>query len=112
MMKNYIFNVVIEEDIFPDGKKAYSAYCPALKGCNTWGYTPEEALANIKEAVEGYIECLIEQGKPIPADAIENETITPTIFDAKLRAKYDLRAEKYYSQDINQRLKKRRFPIN
>lgn len=86
-MKTYIFKVVIEEDSFPDGKKAYSAYCPALKGCNTWGYTPEEALANIKEAVEGHVECLIEHGEPIPADEIENEVISQTIFDTKLRVR-------------------------
>jgi len=34
-MKNYVFKVVIEEDEFPEGQKAYSAYCPALKRCNT-----------------------------------------------------------------------------
>jgi predicted RNase H-like HicB family nuclease len=87
IMKNYVFKVVIEDDQFPDGKKAYSAYCPVLKGCNTWGYTYEEALANIREAIEGHIECLLAQGEPIPADDIEQEDISPAIFDAKLRVK-------------------------
>ena len=32
------------------------AYCPALKGCVTQGRTEEEALANIKEAIELYLE--------------------------------------------------------
>lgn len=32
------------------------AYCPALKGCVTQGRTEEEAIANIKEAIELYLE--------------------------------------------------------
>jgi len=32
------------------------AYCPALKGCVTQGKTEEEALNNIKEAIELYLE--------------------------------------------------------
>lgn len=65
-MKSYIFSVVIEEDAFEDGRKAYHAYCPALKGCHTWGHTYEEALANIREAVELYVDDLIETGEDIP----------------------------------------------
>jgi predicted RNase H-like HicB family nuclease len=64
-MKTYIFKVVIEED--PKGDQmAYHACCPALKGCHTWGYTYEEALRNIREAVELYIEDLRESGESIP----------------------------------------------
>jgi predicted RNase H-like HicB family nuclease len=32
------------------------AYCPALKGCVTQGKTEEEAIANLKEAVELWLE--------------------------------------------------------
>jgi predicted RNase H-like HicB family nuclease len=32
------------------------AYCPALKGCVTQGRTEEEALTNLKEAIELYLE--------------------------------------------------------
>ena len=32
------------------------AYCPALKGCVTQGRTEEEAIKNIKEAIELYLE--------------------------------------------------------
>ena len=67
-MKSYIFTVAIKEDTFEDGSKGYHAYCPALKGCHTWGHTHEEALANIKEAVELYVEDLRESGEPIPVD--------------------------------------------
>jgi len=32
------------------------AYCPALKACVTQGQTEEEAIKNIKEAIELYLE--------------------------------------------------------
>ena len=67
-MNSYIFSVVVEEDNFEDGTKAYHAHCPALQGCHTWGHTPEEALMNIQEAVELYVEDLIEGADGIPVD--------------------------------------------
>ncbi len=67
-MKSHIFRVVIEEDQFEDGRKAYHAWCPALGGCHTWGHTEEEALANVREAIELYVEDLLDAGEPIPLD--------------------------------------------
>jgi predicted RNase H-like HicB family nuclease len=32
------------------------AHCPALKGCVTQGRTEEEAMSNIKEAIELYLD--------------------------------------------------------
>jgi len=66
-MKTYIFKVFIEGDP-KDDRMAYHAYCPALKGCHTWGYSYEEALRNIREAVDLYIEDLKENGEPIPEE--------------------------------------------
>ena len=40
--------------------------CPALPGCISQGRTREEALANIKEAIEGYMETTLELGRPLP----------------------------------------------
>jgi predicted RNase H-like HicB family nuclease len=34
----------------------FVASCPALKGCWSQGTTEEEALANIREAIEGWFE--------------------------------------------------------
>ena len=65
-MKTYLFTVVIEEDPFEDGKMAYHAYCPALKGASTWGYTREEALKNIREVVEMTTESMKGHGESIP----------------------------------------------
>ena len=80
-MKSYIFSVVAEEDKFEDGRDAYHAYCPALKGCHNWGTTYKEALVNIQEAVELYVEDLLEAANSIPVDS-ENGVIerdTPTV---------------------------------
>jgi predicted RNase H-like HicB family nuclease len=44
----------------------YHAFCPALKGCHSQGEMYEEALANITEAPEVYVESLVEDGKPVP----------------------------------------------
>ncbi|MBI2552342.1 type II toxin-antitoxin system HicB family antitoxin [Candidatus Uhrbacteria bacterium] len=50
--KTYVFEVKVEQD--EDGR--WAASCPALPGCATWGYTQAEALKNIREAVEAYVE--------------------------------------------------------
>ena len=77
-MKSYIFKIVVEEDAFEDGRIAYHAYCPALKGCHTWGHTYSEALANVREAVELYVEDLREAGDPIPVDPEQGALELPT----------------------------------
>ena len=65
-MKSYAFPVVIEDDRFENGDNAFHAYCPALKGCHTWGHTYDEALASIRDAIELYVSDMIEAGDPIP----------------------------------------------
>ena len=42
--------------------------CPSLPGCISQGKTREEAIANIKEAIELYIESLEAHGDPIPEE--------------------------------------------
>jgi len=79
--RSFTFRVVIDEDRFEDGEQAYHAFAPALKGCHTWGHTYEEALANIHEAVELYVEDLIENGEQIPVDDDQNvlDKSTPAV---------------------------------
>lgn len=61
-MKTYVFQVDIEQD--EDGR--WAASCPSLPGCATWGHTEEEAIRNIREAVEAYVEDLIAAGEAVP----------------------------------------------
>lgn len=44
--------IIVEEGM--DG--CIVAYCPVLKGCVTQGRTEEEAIKNLKEAIELYLE--------------------------------------------------------
>ena len=61
------FRVIIEQD--EDG--IFVAHCPALPGCISQGATREEAQANIKEAISGYLESLKKHGEPIPPSITE-----------------------------------------
>ena len=65
-VKSYIFRVVVEHDAMETGEEAYHAFCPSLKGCHTWGRSYDEALANVREAVELYVVDLRESGAKIP----------------------------------------------
>ena len=51
------FKVILE----PEKDGGYSVHCPALKGGHSQGETVEEALANIKEAIGGYLLVLNEK---------------------------------------------------
>ncbi|WQV00522.1 type II toxin-antitoxin system HicB family antitoxin [Helicobacter pylori] len=48
-----LINAVIEKD-----ENGYFAFIPILKGCVSQGKSYEEALRNIKEAIELYLEAL------------------------------------------------------
>lgn len=58
---NYIFRKVKDES-----GEYYFAHILELDGCQTTGDTFEEAYANLKEAMEGWIETKIEGGFDIP----------------------------------------------
>jgi predicted RNase H-like HicB family nuclease len=53
----------------------WMAEVPSLPGCHTQGETKEEAMENIKEAIESYIASLEEDGEPIPDD-VDVELVT------------------------------------
>ena len=47
------------------------AECPSLPGCVSQGETSQGAIANIKEAIEGYINFLEDDGLPVPEERFE-----------------------------------------
>jgi antitoxin HicB len=63
-MKTLNYRIRLEKE--PEG--GYTVIVPALTGCVTFGETVEEAIDMAKEAIEGYIETLIELGKEVPRD--------------------------------------------
>ena len=60
--------------IHQDEDGIYVAECPALPGCVSQGKTRQEAIANIKEAIEGYVESLEKHQEPIPP-SIDEEVV-------------------------------------
>jgi predicted RNase H-like HicB family nuclease len=73
------FTVLLTPDEEDGG---YVAECPAIPGCVSEGGTVEEALANIKEAIEGCLESLAAHQQPLPR---EGGVIVATV-DAELPA--------------------------
>jgi len=61
-MKTIIFKVDLTND--EDGR--WSAAIAALPGCSSWGYSKEEALANIRDAAEAYLEDMRDAEGSIP----------------------------------------------
>jgi predicted RNase H-like HicB family nuclease len=59
------FTVVLEQE--PD--EGFVASVPALPGCFSQGDTREDALRNIREAIELYLEDCRESGDPIPSES-------------------------------------------
>jgi predicted RNase H-like HicB family nuclease len=55
---SYKVSIVIEKDEF-----GYYAYSPELAGCHSQGDSFEEVMANIREAVELYLETLTDDEK-------------------------------------------------
>ena len=47
--------------------------CPSLAGCISQGKTKKEALENIKEAINLFIESLRADNLPVPEDLIQAE---------------------------------------
>ena len=60
-VKSYKFPIVIEKD--EDG---FFVKCPALQGCATQGDTYEEAVENIKEAIQCCLEDMEANNEEIP----------------------------------------------
>lgn len=61
------YRVVIEQD----EHGTFVAECPTLPGCVSQGKTRTEALANIKDAIEGYLASLRKHGEPVPPPITE-----------------------------------------
>jgi len=51
------------------------AECPSLPGCVSQGTTKAEAIANVREAIEGWIETMRAHGQPIPEENFETQVV-------------------------------------
>jgi len=54
--------------IYPGQAGYFVVECPSLPGCVSQGKTREEAIENIKEAIDLSVEALEEDGIPVPEE--------------------------------------------
>ena len=59
--------------IYRDEEGWYVVECPVIPGCATQGRTEEEALANIREAIELCLEVRRDEGLPLTIESREIE---------------------------------------
>lgn len=57
--------------IYPGEDGYWVAECPSLPGCVSQGTTKPEAIANIKEAIRGYIAALEADRLSVPEERFE-----------------------------------------
>lgn len=57
--------------IYPGEDGFWVAECPSLPGCVSQGQTREQAIANIREAIEGHILALQEDKLPVPEERFD-----------------------------------------
>lgn len=64
-MTRLTYPVVIEPLSEEDGG-GFVALVPDLPGCISDGETPEEAVANVQDAIAAWLEAAADHGRPIP----------------------------------------------
>jgi len=57
--------------IYPGEDGYFVVECPSLPGCISQGATREQAIENIREAIQLYLQVLEEKNQPIPDEKYE-----------------------------------------
>lgn len=57
--------------IYPGECGYWVAECPSLPGCVSQGVSRDDAITNIREAIEAYTEALETDGLPVPREKFE-----------------------------------------
>mgnify|MGYP001034432685 CR=1 FL=1 len=61
--------------VYPGEDGQWVVECPTLLGCISQGKTKEDAIGNIREAIEGYITALKDDGLPVPKEQFNLLTV-------------------------------------
>jgi predicted RNase H-like HicB family nuclease len=77
MGKTQAYKVIFE----PAEEGGYTVYVPSLPGCISEGDTYEEALANVKEAIKGWIEVSEQFGDEIPQGDVIVDVVEISLSD-------------------------------
>jgi len=57
--------------LYPGEDGYWVVECPSLPGCISQGKTKEEAVQDIREAIDGYVLALQDDGLPIPPERFD-----------------------------------------
>lgn len=57
--------------VYPGEDGYWVVECLSLPGCISQGSTKEDAVANIKEAIQGYVSALEEDNLPVPEERFD-----------------------------------------
>ena len=63
-MKQLTYKIRLQKE--PEG--GYTVTVPALPGCVTYGNDMDEAIVMAREAIELYVESLVEHGEDVPTE--------------------------------------------
>ncbi|MBU1085095.1 MAG: type II toxin-antitoxin system HicB family antitoxin [Candidatus Beckwithbacteria bacterium] len=77
-MKTKVLNyrvIVTPDKQTGTGKAGFTALCPTL-GVADDGNTVEQALSNLKKAIQVFVDSLIEDKEPVPVDQPEHDIVT------------------------------------
>jgi predicted RNase H-like HicB family nuclease len=61
--------------IYPGEDGYWVAECPSLPGCVSQGKTKAEAIANIREAIDGWIQTATAHGQNVPEETFDVQVI-------------------------------------
>jgi antitoxin HicB len=67
------YRIVLVRDQWDDGTEGWFAHVDELPGCMSQGRTPDEAIASVRDAMEGWISVALEDGREVPRPRGENE---------------------------------------
>jgi predicted RNase H-like HicB family nuclease len=57
--------------VYPGEDQYWVAECPSLPGCISQGTTKEEAITNIRDAIQAYVSTLEDDKLPVPPERFE-----------------------------------------
>jgi len=61
--------------LYPGEDGYWVAECPSLSGCISQGSTKAQAIANIREAIDGWVETAKAHGQDIPDEHFETQVV-------------------------------------
>ena len=74
-MRTLRYRIILRDE--EDG--TFTVIVPSLPGCLTFGHTVEDALAMAKEAIEGFVECMIARGEEVPVETDDSMICTVAV---------------------------------